>query len=296
MRRRAALLLAASLALLAPPAPTRAGGAEIKLATWNIAWLTAKPPDHPDLPRDVSARSPDDLARLRDYLRRLDADVLALQEVDGPEGAALVLDGAEWRVFFPRERDVQRSAVAVREGRGLRAAQNPDLAALDLRAGARFSLRRGVDVTVEAGASRLRVLSVHLNSGCRDGAMEGSRECDSLRDQAAVLAGWVADRRAAGDAYAVAGDFNRRMDREDDFLPTLDRAASPGPPLLRTTRGVSNPCWGGRPFIDHVLLGGPARGWLVEGSLRVLVYAERGPGWRDRLSDHCPVSVRLRLP
>jgi hypothetical protein len=40
------------LALLAP-----AQAADIKLATWNIAWLTLKPTGHPDLPREWRARS-----------------------------------------------------------------------------------------------------------------------------------------------------------------------------------------------------------------------------------------------
>ena len=44
------------------------------------------------------------------------------------------------------------------------------------------------------------------------------------------------------------------------------------------------------------MLGGAARNWLVQDSLRVMVFAERGGDWRDRLSDHCPISVRLRLP
>jgi hypothetical protein len=30
--------------------------------------------------------------------------------------------------------------------------------------------------------------------------------------------------------------------------------------------------------------------------MNVLVYAERDRSFRERLSDHCPVSVRLRLP
>ena len=275
--------------LLLAAAPLRAE--EIKLATWNIAWLTTKPTGHRDLPRDVRAREEDDLRLLRGYASRLQADVLAMQEVDGPEAAALILDPREWQVFFPAERDVQRVAIAVRHG--LRARQNPDLAGLDLRSGARFSLRRGVDVTVEAGTSRLRLLGVHLSGGCRQEALSGSRDCDDLRAQASVLAGWIAQRREEGAPFAILGDFNRRMDRRDDaFLPLLERQA----PLLRATEGVSNPCWGGRSFIDHILLGGAARGWLVPDSLRVLVYAERGPEWRDRLSDHCPVSVRLTLP
>jgi len=34
---------------------------------------------------------------------------------------------------------------------------------------------------------------------------------------------------------------------------------------------------------------------MVLDSLRVMVYAERDPIWRERLSDHCPLSLRLRL-
>jgi endonuclease/exonuclease/phosphatase family metal-dependent hydrolase len=279
------LRLLLALLLLASPA----GAAELKLATWNIAWLTTRPAGDPDLPRDVTTRGRDDLARLRGYAGRLAADVIALQEVDGPEAAALVLDPAEWRFFFPEERDVQRSGIAVR--RTLPARQNPDLAALDLRAGARFSLRRGVDVTVGEGPSALRILSLHLNAGCREPDDRG-RECDSLTRQAAILAGWIGERQAAGEAFALAGDFNRRFDRDPAILPMLEAAA----PLARATAGRSNPCWGGRPFIDHILLGGAARAWMRPGSLRVMVYAEREPEWRGRLSDHCPVSVTLDIP
>jgi len=280
-------MLRAFLALFLLSVP--AAAAELKLATWNLAWLTSRPAGDPEVPPDVARRAPEDLARLRAYADRLAADVVALQEVDGPEAAALVLDPARWRFFFPGERDVQRAGIAVR--RGLPAVQNEDLTALDLRPGARFSLRRGVDVTVGEGAWRLRVLSLHLNAGCREPDDRG-RQCESIAQQAEILAGWVEARRAAGEAFALAGDFNRRFDRDPTILPALERAA----PLTRATAGRSNPCWGGRPFIDHILLGGPARGWMAEGSLRVLVYAERGPEWRARLSDHCPVSVVLNTP
>ncbi|MBP0446779.1 endonuclease/exonuclease/phosphatase family protein [Roseomonas sp. SSH11] len=279
-------MLRALLALLLLATP--AAAAEVKLATWNIAWLTTRAAGDPDLPRDVASRGREDLQRLRGYAARLAADVIALQEVDGPEAAALVLDPAQWRFFFPEERDIQRSAIAVR--RNLPARQNPDLAELDLRAGARFSLRRGVDVTVGEGSRALRVLSVHLNAGCREPDDQG-RECESLTRQAEVIAGWIGARHRAGEAFAIAGDFNRRFDRDPAILPALERAA----PLARATAGRSNPCWGGRPFIDHILLGGAAREWLVPNSLRVLVYAEREPEWRARLSDHCPVSVMLDI-
>ena len=274
--------------------PARA--AELKLASWNLAWLTLRPAGDPALPQDLRPREPGDFAALARYARRLDADIVALQEVDGPEAAGRVFDPATYVFFFAAEQDVQRTGFAVR--RSLRVVQNPDLAALDLYPHARYSLRRGTDITVEAGRQHLRLLSVHLDAGCRDAPLSTpDRDCESLGRQAQILAGWAAERRREGIGFAILGDFNRAIGGpEDDVLRNLAGAG----PWQRATEGFSDPCWAGargpRRFIDHVLLGGPAAGWMQPDSLRVLVYAERERSWRRRLSDHCPLSLRLSLP
>jgi endonuclease/exonuclease/phosphatase family metal-dependent hydrolase len=286
MRRILALLLT----LLAAPAAAQ----EVKLATWNIAWLTLKPAGHPDLPRDLAMRAPEDLQRIAAYAARLDADIVALQEIDGAPAAARIFDPARYAIHLTDETDVQRPGFAIR--RTLRFTANPDLVELDIRAGARRSLRRGADVTVHLPGGDLRLLAVHLDAGCREDAFGPAArpDCAGLERQARILAGWIAARSREGVAFALLGDFNRRMGEGDDVLRLLTEPA----PLARPTAGLSSPCWadqrGGRPFVSHLLLGGAARGWLVPGSFAVLVYAERERRFRDLISDHCPLSIRLR--
>jgi hypothetical protein len=82
------------------------------------------------------------------------------------------------------------------------------------------------------------------------------------------------------------------MDGRDQFWDALSSSA----PLTRATEGHASPCWGGEAFIDHIILGGAARDWLELDTLRVMTYRETGEEWKERLSDHCPLSVRLRLP
>jgi endonuclease/exonuclease/phosphatase family metal-dependent hydrolase len=289
------LFVALAFLLLAIVAPARA--TDLKLATWNLSWLSLRPPGDTALPPDVPRRSAEDFSRLAGYARRLDADIVALQEVDGPEAAAQVFDPHQYDFAFAEERDVQRVGFALR--RGLAFTRNPDLAALDLSPRARYSLRRGVDLTVALGGQRLRLLALHLKSACYEGALANAmnQACGELARQVPVLVDWIAERRREGIAFAILGDFNRRFGPGDEMFRALNAAA----PLVRVTEGFANPCWArahsaGRPFIDHILLGGPARDWWRRDSLRVMVYGESDPRLRDLLSDHCPVSVHLNIP
>lgn len=290
--RRLTPLLAVLLLLLAAPAAPRAVALELKIATWNLEWLTLRPAGDPALPANVTPKSPDDLAVMRRYAAELAADIVALQEVDGPEAAATVFPPTRYSLHFTRDRTVQRTGFAVRQG--LRFTTNPDLVSLNVTPGARNPLRAGADITLETPGGKLRLLAVHLKTGCREDRLDRSprEQCDQLRRQLAALQGWVAQRREEGAAFLLLGDFNRWMDPREGFFTGLQQSA----PLTRATEGRNSPCWGGGGFIDHIIAGGAARGWLQPNSLRVTVYREQGRAAREHLSDHCPVSVRLVLP
>lgn len=293
--------------------PIQASATDIKIATWNLNWLTVRETGSPGLPPDLHTRAQADFDRLRDYAAELNADVVAVQEVDGYEAIRRVFPAELYHVVLSKDRVTQRVGIAIR--RGIRYDPHPDV---PLAPDQNARLRSGVDVTLKLGARSLRLLAVHLKQGCQNpkldraqGSYQGSnqgmphgvppdmpqaraqgRDCQTLFGQGAQLRAWIGDRTAAGDAFVILGDFNRWMDKRDPFIAQLRQAA----PLARATEGFASPCWGAETFIDHILAGGPARDWMRPETMLVLKYRETGPEWKSRLSDHCPVSVRFALP
>ena len=279
-------LLALLLCLLA----TAGQAAALKFATWNLNWLTERSAGDPALPADVHPRQAADFDRLRQYALALNADVIALQEVDGRTAVARVFPPDRYSFHLTHDARVQRVGIAVR--RGLLYDVNPDVTAIEGDPDRR--LRSGADITLHLPGATLRILAVHLKTGCpkqRLGrAARGS--CAELREQVPPIQAWIAARRKEGVPFLLMGDFNRWMDRRDQLWRALKDSA----PLTRATEGRSSPCWGHEAFIDHIVAGGAARAWMQPDTLRVLTYRETDPAWKRRLSDHCPVSVRLDVP
>lgn len=277
------LVLPAALALLAAALPARAQ-APLRLATWNVEWLTER-----DSPAGAP-RSDADYARLAAYADRLDADVVALQEVDGPAAAARVFDPARYAFYFEPGDNLQRTGFAVR--RGIPVTDDPDYVAL--RTG-NDRLRAGAVITVDVAGRPLRLMSVHLKSGCFDRPLDHESDaCQKLRPQIPLLEAWIDAASASDTAFVVLGDWNRRLNTPGDAVWTaLDDGEPANADLAKVTEGRLSTCENGRypDFIDHVVLDRRAAGWLVPDSFRQLVFDD---GETARLSDHCPILVRLQ--
>lgn len=310
-------LLLAGVAAAAPHPPS------LKLATWNLEWLIAPEIFHGlrescigpgerargrerRLPCDVAMRlerSASDFAALARYARRLDADVIALQETDGERAARLVFRGYDF--CFTGRRHLQNTGFAIR--RGLAHRCGADLQALSLGE----SVRRGAELILFPGEPReIRLLAVHLKSGCGNRTLDApQRDCAGLARQTAVLETWIDAQARAGRRFAVLGDFNRNLLRERGparaasgrlrlMWPEIDDGEPPEADLVNAAAGQRflncAPQHTFRGYIDYIVLSRSLGAAMVPGSFERLVY-RADESRRLALSDHCPVAVRIRL-
>lgn len=305
----------ACLWLLAAAGAVQAAPAELKLATWNLEWFMTPetlralapaclPREAPRdgarraVPCDVvarTARSGEDIRALRKHARRLDADVIALQEVDGEEAARLVFPGYEY--CFSRRVHVQNIGFAIR--RGLPFTCGPEVPELSLN----DEVRRGVELRLFPGTRReMRMLSVHLKAGCARDPLDSSRaSCTQLSAQVPALERWIDTQAAANLPFAVLGDFNRDLRREPpglSFWDDINDSDLAGADLVNTAEGQAfrncSPSQTFSGYIDYIVLDRRMARGLVRKSFGRELFRPKD-ALRRKLSDHCPVFVRIRV-
>lgn len=268
--------------------------ARVRVASWNIAWLRADPTRARGAGRGQGqgVRTEADHARLRGVAEAVGADVFVLQEVEGAEAATHVFDPAEWEMIFADEGDVQRVGVVFR--RGIDVTNNGDLEALDVG-----DVRRGVDVTIHLAGGDLRLLGVHLKSGCFSGdyTRASDRDCAKFARQVPIVEQWIEARHTDGAAFMVAGDFNRRLAPTDAMWREIDDGTPAGLDLVLATEGRRQGCWESRypDYIDHFVYDAQAARMVAADSFAETVY-DADESLRDRLSDHCPIAIDVVSP
>lgn len=254
-----------------------AAAESIKVATWNIENFA------------IGSRTPQELAALRELVDLLDADVIALQEVDGPEVAQQIFDPDMYAFHFSSRNHPQRTGFAIR--RGLAFTPNPDFVELDIG-----NLRRGTDLTVMLGDQPVRFLSVHLKSFCHEDGLDNvlptdDTDCGKLKRQIPILEGWIEDRAQEGIPVVVLGDFNRRFNiAGDDMWADLDDG---DPDLTKHTEGLMSACLDSEfpDYIDHIVTDVRGTALVRPGSFEQLLFTSVDPGGQADLSDHCPIAV-----
>lgn len=292
--------LLAALALFAgactgTPSPSTGptAGPTLKLASWNMEHLAERNGS------GCRPRTDADYAAMQAYVTGLDADLIAFQEVESRAAAERVFDPALYTVVIEervgtdrggecRGREgltinAQRTGFAVRNG--IPFERQKDFTAIQI---GNPDLRSGVDLIVRPrGGEPIRVLSVHLKSGCSSG--DRNEACPVLFEQVPVLERWIDERAAEGVRFAVLGDFNRRLAMPTDSVWAEWDDRSPANADLALASGDEsarcNPRY--RDFIDFIVLDRRATDDLRGFEEKTF----EGEG----LSDHCAVSASLSL-
>lgn len=290
-----AVLLALAACIEVPSTPQRGTDRPLRIATWNMEHLAERDGE------GCRPRAEADYATMRRYATELRADVIAFQEVESAAAAERVFPRNAWTVLV-EDRSVgsqggcrglpsqilraQKVGFAIRNGVAFE--RNADLRELGL---GNDGLRWGVDVTVN-GDKPLRLLSIHLKSGCNSGRAPTDRDCDVLFAQLPVIERWIDARAEEAAPFAVLGDWNRRVaSRGDAFWAEIDDA-EPANADLTLAAGKQGATCKTRysEFIDHIALDARASKQASPGSFAEFTY---GVPEGQHPSDHCPVSVAI---
>ena len=295
----------------------------VVVASWNIEYLMT-PATHRalsdrcaerggmirgndrTLPCAITKREPRneaDYSALRKYAAKMSADIVALQEVDGPDAAALVFPGYDF--CFSKRAHTQKNGFAIRRGLPFRCEPEYEPLSVD------DAVRNGVVATFFPGTvNEFRLMSVHLKSGCPAGLLTAEgRNCDLLTKQVAPLEAWIDGEARAGRRFGVLGDFNRRFTiekgpakdasgRQLNVFAEIDDGDPAAAKLLNVTaREKFTPCTTDseyREYIDTILLGRDLAKSVVRKSFLRVVFDDKEAKERV-LSDHCPVGIGLKL-
>ncbi|MDF7774266.1 endonuclease/exonuclease/phosphatase family protein [Sphingomonas sp. AOB5] len=271
-------------------APSTRQAPDLKVVSWNLEFLAERDG------AGCKPRTAADYAQMRQIADSLNADVIAFQEAENPAAAARVFDPSRYTIIMETrlgdvsgkcggrqpEQTFIRQAVGFAIRKDLAFDRAADLTALQV---GNPNLRSGVDITVRpAGGRPLRLLAVHLKSGCFSGSTGPA--CDTLAQQVPVLEDWI-DAAARGDTrFVVLGDWNRRLAVPGDAVwIDLDDGDPADSDLTLADDGVVPRC---DPrftaFIDHIVL--DRRSAVDFRRFSELTYATA-----NHPSDHCPISA-----
>ncbi len=295
----AGLFLALAGCSSQPPAPhpgeaAAPQAAPLKLASWNLEFLAEKNG------AGCEPRTDADYAAMRRIADGLDADVVAFQEAENIAAARRVFVPERYTIVMEDrpgdpsgtcggahpQQSLIRQAVGFAIRKGVAFDRNPDVTSLMLD---NAQLRSGIDITLKArGTAPIRLLGVHLKSGCFAG--QDGKACPILFQQLPALEAWI-DQAARGPyRFAVLGDWNRRLALPADAVWSEIDDGNPSNADLRLADDGTPPRCNPRyaSFIDHIALDKRA-------GRDLLGFAETRYGLQEKhYSDHCPIMVTLR--
>ena len=264
------------------------GRGNITLVSWNMEHLAEADGS------GCRPRTEADYAAMRVYVEGMGADVFAFQEVESKAAAERVFDPSIYTIVIEdrvgtngrgecRGREglninAQRTGFAIRKD--IPFDRQPDFTAVQV---GNPDLRSGVDLIIRPqGGEPIRVLSVHLKSGCSSGDRDDA--CEAFFEQVPVLEEWIDDRAVEGIRFAIMGDFNRRLAMPNDTVwADWDDGSPANADLALASGNASARC---NPRYSYFIV-------LDRRASEDLGLSGEIPFEGEPLSDHCAVAAGL---
>ncbi|MGF1763284.1 endonuclease/exonuclease/phosphatase family protein [Aliivibrio kagoshimensis] len=272
----------------------------LTISTWNMQWLDNQSS------RQEARRTPSDYSALNNIVTTINSDLIAFQEVANLESAHLVFDPELYHIELSSRSIIGhvdtdwRQYVGFAIRKEVNYMRNPDLFALDVTRN--HALRYGVDITLLfEERPPVRVLVVHLKSGCHSKKAVTGVSCKRLSQQASVINQWIVERNKSQSPFIILGDFNRQLINENDwFWQRMDHnVVKVGVGQVSQCRSAhiksNNNRWyfkQYKTFIDHILISKGLVKYVTGGSFKQTLFSGSDLA-QYRLSDHCPLSIKF---
>ncbi len=276
---------------------------DYRLVTWNIEHLAENNEE------GCVARTEQDYEKLRSFAATMDADIVALQEVESVKAVSRVFPENEWEIVLSdrpssgsyecrgsgRPSTQQRVAFAIKKGIEFEKVDSFKELALN-----NPGLRYGLVIRLTASPEPIEVMNVHMKSGCfvNDYSTSDRDACETFEQQVPVLDKWIENNVTEGKAFVILGDFNHRITTPDNrFWQDLEDMN--GKPIsIKSSMENVRGCHPRYPEpIDHIVAGPNSLKYYSQGSENVFYFGKTPDTMteEDMLSDHCPISVDLNF-
>ncbi|MDA9558096.1 endonuclease/exonuclease/phosphatase family protein [Vibrio sp.] len=270
----------------------------LTISTWNIEWLSSENKKAP------VKRTPEDIEALHQIVNGLNADIIALQEINDIAAAQAVF-GERYEIILSdrstkKYADLQFKEINQYTGfaikKGIPISDPTDV----IFPHSKSKLRFGAYITLYPNtAHEVHVLSIHFKAGCT-GAFRNKRSCRILKDQGRSLSDWMISKEKKQQQYVVLGDFNHNLSYNGDWLWKDITRPIQAKPNLMTKKTLSNCLIRSnkksdkthkfRYVIDHIITSPTIRSQNATQQLY-----DKAAVLAFKLSDHCPVQGGITL-
>ena len=256
---------------------------DITVGTFNIAWLG-------DGIDDKTPRTAEDIQNISQVISTLNADILALQEVENTNAIKAIIDTNKYTIItttYPKE---QKTALII--NKKIEIVETYQLDAISL---GNEGLRPGLVAYCRYDGFDFFVGSFHFKSTSRydDTPFKKSKSFDMRQEQSAILLKEIKkliDIKKDDDVILL-GDFNDNPSKKNSNITALDNDKFDF--LTSNMMSCKYSIW---KSIDHIIVSQSMKSRAKHSTLTMIDINAMFPEEKaKKVSDHCPVIIKFNL-